>query len=433
MKSARHFFIAVCAAYSGGEMEVKMNSHFITAVNIEKVRHLEKIKIPLSETTAKHLILTGKNGSGKTSVIEALVNYLNQYIEEPYNVASWKQSLEAEKNHLKNSLLNVVDRKVVENNIKYYRDQLNQFNQGVTAEIHNLEEFIEAVYQGNFIIAYYKATREYRVENQKVVEKVQFEDKYKLNDKPGAALVKYLLDLKTTEALAQVNGKPERAEEIKRWFQRFEKVLQQIFSDPQLYIDFNIETYEFKIVETGKEPFAFDALSSGYAAVLEIVSDLLMRMEKKAKKGYDLEGIVLIDEIETHLHLELQKDILPFLTRLFPNIQFVVTTHSPFILNSMKDVVIYDLANHILVDSEEGLSNLPYSGIVEGYFNASALSQRLKEKFERYKALAQKNDLTDDDREELLNLELYLDEIPDYLALDITTDYRKIKMELENR
>lgn len=410
-----------------------MNSHFITAVNIEKVRHLEKITIPLSETTAKHLILTGKNGSGKTSVIEALANYLNQYIEEPYNVASWKQSLEAEKNHLKNGLLNVVDRKAVENNIKYFRDQLNQFNQGVTANIKNLEEFIESVYQGNFIIAYYKATREYKVKNQKIVEKVQFADKYGLNDKPGAALVKYLLDLKTTEALAQVNGKPERAEEIKRWFQRFEEVLQQIFFDTQLYIDFNIETYEFKIVETGKEPFAFDALSSGYAAVLEIVSDLLMRMEKKAKKGYDLEGIVLIDEIETHLHLELQKNILPFLTRLFPNIQFVVTTHSPFILNSIKNVVIYDLANHILVDSEEGLSNLPYSGIVEGYFNASALSNRLKEKFERYKALARKNDLTDDDREELLNLELYLDEIPDYLALDITTDYRKIKMELENR
>lgn len=410
-----------------------MNSHFITAVNIEKVRHLEKITIPLSETKAKHLILTGKNGSGKTSVIEALANYLNQYIEEPFNVNIWNETLEMEKKNLNSGYLCVTDKLNVEETIRTYSGLLNQFNQGVTADIKNLEKFIEAISHGNFIIAYYKATREYKVENQKVVEKVQFADKYGLNDKPGAALVKYLLDLKTTEALAQVNGKPERAEEIKRWFQRFEEVLQQIFSDPQLYIDFNIETYEFKIVETGKEPFAFDALSSGYAAVLEIVSDLLMRMEKKAKKGYDLEGIVLIDEIETHLHLELQKNILPFLTRLFPNIQFVVTTHSPFILNSMKDVVIYDLANHILVDSEEGLSNLPYSGIVEGYFNASALSNRLKEKFERYKALARKNDLTDDDREELLNLELYLDEIPDYLALDITTDYRKIKMELENR
>ena len=50
-------------------------------------------------------------------------------------------------------------------------------------------------------------------------------------------------------------------------------------------------------------------------------------------KMYDLQGIVLIDEIETHLHVELQKKILPFLTNFFPNIQFVITTHSPFILN----------------------------------------------------------------------------------------------------
>lgn len=95
----------------------------------------------------------------------------------------------------------------------------------------------------------------------------------------------------------------------------------------------------------GREPFTFDTLSSGYAAVLDIVVDLMMRMEKKAGKRYDLEGVVLIDEIEAHLHLELQKKIMPILTGIFPNIQFIVTTHSPFILNSIENTVIYDLAN----------------------------------------------------------------------------------------
>lgn len=48
-----------------------MEQIFITSFTIEKVRHLRDIFIPLSENHLKHLILTGKNGSGKTSVVEA--------------------------------------------------------------------------------------------------------------------------------------------------------------------------------------------------------------------------------------------------------------------------------------------------------------------------------------------------------------------------
>lgn len=87
-------------------------------------------------------------------------------------------------------------------------------------------------------------------------------------------------------------------------------------------------------------------MSSGYSAVFDIINDLTMRTEKR---GSDVEGIVLIDEIETHLHLELQKIILPFLIELFPNIQFIVSTHSSFILNSIDNAVIFDLENKIQV------------------------------------------------------------------------------------
>lgn len=74
------------------------------------------------------------------------------------------------------------------------------------------------------------------------------------------------------------------------------------------------------------------------------------------RKADNTEGIVLIDEIETHLHLELQKEILPFLTKLYPNIQFIVSTHSPFILSSVDNAVVFDLENKTLVPN--GLANL---------------------------------------------------------------------------
>ena len=116
---------------------------------------------------------------------------------------------------------------------------------------------------------------------------------------------------------------------------------------------------------------------------------------------------------------------------MFPNIQFIVTTHSPFILNSAKNVVIYDLENHTLV--EKGLMDIPYEGIIKGYFNVDSLSNELKNKFNEYKELVKKENLVDEDFVEIGKLQMYLEEIPDYLALDITTEYQKLKLEFEGR
>ena len=196
---------------------------------------------------------------------------------------------------------------------------------------------------------------------------------------------------------------------------------------------FDEDTFQFSICETGREPFDFNTMSSGYAAIFDIINDLIIRMEAQSglRTEFDMEGIILVDEIETHLHLELQKKILPILTELFSNIQFVVTTHSPFILSSLDNAVIYDLENKTLV--KNGLNNLPYEGIVEGYFQADALSEELRGKFERYKGLISKNELSDEEYEEIDQLEYYLDEIPDYLAKELTAEYQRLKLEFSNR
>lgn len=161
----------------------------------------------------------------------------------------------------------------------------------------------------------------------------------------------------------------------------------------------------------------------------DIIGDLIMRMESKHR--YDLEGLVLIDEIETHLHVDLQKKIVPILTQLFPNIQFILTTHSPFVLNSTANAVVYDLEKKLLV--KDGLTDLPYEGVVEGYFDTDLLSAELRQKFTEYKGIVQKATLTDEDFARASELETYLDEVPDYLALDFSEEYSRLKLELMNR
>ena len=116
---------------------------------------------------------------------------------------------------------------------------------------------------------------------------------------------------------------------------------------------------------------------------------------------------------------------------MFPNLQFIVTTHSPFVVNSLEDAVIYDLETKTMV--RHGLSNVSYEGIVEGYFQTDTLSAVLRQKFERYKSLILKPALTDDDYDEIMSLEQYLDEIPDYLSIGIAEEYGRLKLEFQTR
>lgn len=375
-----------------------MEQLYITKLAINKVRHLKDISIPLSENQIKHLILTGKNGSGKTSVVEVLARYLDKVFTGERENA--------------------------------FRNCQKELDIQLNKKIENIPELADKYH---YILAYYDAARVFQTEQPRQIEKVKLQDYYGLTDFPRKEFVKYLLDLKMTEALARSNNKTEKADEIQAWFVKLEQLLKQIFDDETVELEFDEETFEFRILQHGKEPFDFNTLSSGYQAVLDIILDIIMRMQNQTKRSFDfnLPGIVLIDEIETHLHLELQKNIMPFLTTIFPNIQFIVTSHSPFILNSIRNVVIYDLEKNLLV--ENGLDNVPYDGIVEGYFGADKLSDTLKQKFEKYKTLVKKKCLSDEELNEIAELELYLDDIPDYLALGISTEYQELKLEFMNR
>ena len=413
-----------------------MEQLFITNLTIEKVRHLKDISIPLSKEKKKHLIITGKNGSGKTSVVEALAEYLNTVFTDKHFKYREKRLYIAKRNR-EDAILSRIDEAEIlklERDICEYKQDLKNSRKGLDIQFNNETYNIFTLSEKyHYILAYYSADRIFQAEQPKHIEKVQLRDYYGLKEFPRNEFLKYLLDLKMTEALARSNNKTEKADEIQAWFEKLEQLLKQIFADKTIELKFDEDTFEFHIVQQGKEPFDFNTLSSGYQAVLDIVLDIMMRMQHQTQRSFDfnLSGIVLIDEIEAHLHLELQKNIVPLLTTIFPNIQFIMTSHSPFILNSLENVVIYDLENHLLV--ENGLDNVPYDGIVEGYFGADKLSDILKEKFERYKSLVKKEELSDDELNEVAELELYLDEIPDYLAIGITMEYQRLKLEFMNR
>jgi predicted ATP-binding protein involved in virulence len=85
-------------------------------------------------------------------------------------------------------------------------------------------------------------------------------------------------------------------------------------------------------------------LSDGEKSLIALVSDLARKLAttySAIEKPLEGEGIVLIDEIELHMHPTWQRMIIPRLTKTFPNCQFIITTHSPQVLSHVQPESIY--------------------------------------------------------------------------------------------
>jgi predicted ATP-binding protein involved in virulence len=93
------------------------------------------------------------------------------------------------------------------------------------------------------------------------------------------------------------------------------------------------------VFEKGGLKVPFPALSDGYRAYLGWIGDLLYHVCNTTPRGKRLienKGIVMVDEIDLHLHPKWQMTVLPMLARALPNIQFIVTSHSPLIVGSLE-------------------------------------------------------------------------------------------------
>ncbi len=108
--------------------------------------------------------------------------------------------------------------------------------------------------------------------------------------------------------------------------------------DPFMEVkELTLDPYDDKliVVTTQGREFHFRTLPAGYKRLLYMVLDLAYRSFVLNKK-VDSQGIVMIDEMDLHLHPELEKEVLNRFLATFPNIQFIVSTHSPMVLTNLK-------------------------------------------------------------------------------------------------
>ena len=143
-----------------------------------------------------------------------------------------------------------------------------------------------------------------------------------------------------------------------------------------------------------------EQLSDGEKCLIAMVGDLAWRLtiaNPEKRKPLLGTGVVLIDEIELHLHPVWQRLALPRLIKIFPNIQFIVTTHSPQVLGELDNTYnifsIKKTKETISIESIASLIGWNSNYILEDFMGAKSISKKTKQLIEEIYEAIDKNDV----------------------------------------
>lgn len=205
---------------------------------------------------------------------------------------------------------------------------------------------------------------------------------------------------------ADAKGRPrlDRApESVKRFFRiasRFTPEVEYEFDE----LDSTTREVMVRRVGVAGPSVPLHLLSQGIGSVLSWTGILVARIERTGKEAVESDtGIVLVDEIDAHLHPAWQRQIIPTLREEFPNVQFIATTHSPLVVGSMRSGTLWALYRSPEGRIEKEYLPARYGGwradqILTGpAFDTSSRDVETERLHARYRTLAAKPDPTSRD------------------------------------
>ncbi len=395
----------------------------INGIEINNVLHLKGIKIPINK---KHLLITGKNGSGKTILLNFLFSRLNKLARGGLNsIITNENNIKTLENSINSTPEGTRNKVIYLDRIEKNKQEIKEINKQLALNFSDTNDFQNLYNSNKLILHSFSAGRRTQIEQSNGVEKLYLSQNRKERQSNGKFL-KFLVHLQTQLAYSKIKSNHTKESEIETWFTNFNELLKKLFDNEDIELVFDEENYSFTFIEKEKE-YKFEHLSDGYSSVLDLITELIMKMTEDGIYSFifNYKGIVLIDEIETHLHIELQKEVLPMLDRMFPNVQFIVSTHSPFILNSMDNASVFDLEHKKSVDN---LSLYSYDRIVETFLNNNKYSNLITEKINRYQTLVLKKGKL---KKELIEEEALRKELSDIsfdMAIEAKTRFNEIEI-----
>lgn len=319
-------------------------------------------------------VLSGINGKGKTTFISLIVDSIYEFAKKAYNNEFENKS---------NKFYRIVsDVQVLDKNkasIMYLRFEDDDGNNIDYVDI--IGNFTQEEYDSQINITnkidYKKISS--RIKNDGFIKYCSIEDRKVIRDKIFSNLCTYFPSYRYETPLylndpykisidfnldSEFNGYLPNPLEVVSDIRQIAKWIMDVILDGELYKDFStndirntINQILNRILSSKiKEPLRLGigprtsmsqriaittqggkiiypsifGMSSGELSLVCIFIEIVKQADKLNKTINNVSGIVLIDEIDKHLHIKLQKEILPKLFKLFPRVQFVVSSHSPF-------------------------------------------------------------------------------------------------------
>lgn len=310
-------------------------------------------------------IFTGQNGSGKTTILSCLVSIFDrsEFEEHFFQTNIRRNSLS--KRLRKKTTATIGYNLTHKNNKKEYKSNAEVFDtdgsgvfSGSKISSRNkidsellqyglaIDDVIEPVL--NFAAFAYSGYR--RIKNEKInlFDEIEENPLHQaldfVKDENSKFTINQWLGRNLSKRALALEDKNEDAKKFTKNIINLEKVIADIVGYD---VRFKLKTDLSLVLIKDDQELDFDVLPDGLKSLISWVGDLLMRLDSLEWDNdtpiFDREIILFLDEIEVHLHPAWQRKVLPVVQRLFKNSQIFVSTHSPFVVNSIDDAWVYKL------------------------------------------------------------------------------------------
>ena len=386
----------------------------IEKLYLNDFRGIQDLELDLQ---GKSTVLFGINGVGKSSVLAAInllyANIINRLVKQRF-----KQSIKMEISDIKYGKASTRIRAdfKFDNEEDLYSYSRTMYRKGHKINLSKELEYLVAHYEEKYIVDDYIDSENNIVKSEEIKNIPIF-----VNYGVNRLVLKTPLRIRKTEDYGQIAAFEKAIEnqiafsKLFEWFLEQElyeihmQKLEPAYQDIQLkavknamlamldgYKDIHITArpYSMKVYK-GEEILDILQLSDGEKCTLALFGDLARRLaiaNPALENPLEGTGVVLIDEIELHMHASWQRKVIEVLKKTFPNVQFIITTHSPQVLGEIDaDFNVFALCrkdNEIICEAFTNYYGLDSNTVLEEALHTDSVNRKIKQKvYQMYDAI----------------------------------------------